>query len=200
MLCELLSYKEIDDVKKGEDNPMKKLLLTPLLTCLLLTACGEFSYKRGASATDLERTRADCRAQNPDSAAVKKCMEAQGWFVQDLNDIDPVAVMTPSENNSPSKSMTHEEMAAATKATMVEAGNKSDPQNSTAPEVKSMLDKFKISSWWKRGVGGVTLENATNQCVAELGEEHRPDPVTQYTTRGLLICMRKSGWYGLASK
>ena len=46
MLCEHLSYKEFDDVNKGEDTSMKKMLLAPLLACLLLSACGEFSYKR----------------------------------------------------------------------------------------------------------------------------------------------------------
>ena len=203
MLCELLSYKESDDVNKGEDIPMKKMLLVPLLACLLLNACGEFSYKRGATAADLEKTRDTCKASGMDDAAVKKCLEDQGWFVHDLSDMDPVAVLMPNEDNRSSGSQG--DVAAAAAATMVESGTPGSTASTTsagapAAPVKSMTDKFKVTSWWKRGAGRTELADATNQCVAELGEEHRPDPVTQYTTRGLLICMRKSGWYGLASK
>jgi hypothetical protein len=203
MLCEHLSYKEFDDVNKGEDIPMKKVLLVPLLACLLLSACGEFSYKRGATAADLEKSRDACKANGMSDDAVKKCLEDQGWFVHDLSDMDPVAVLMPNEDNRSSGSQG--DVAAAAAATMVESGTPAStasttPAGAPAAPVKSMTDKFKVTSWWKRGAGRTELADATNQCVAELGEEHRPDPVTQYTTRGLLICMRKSGWYGLASK
>lgn len=212
MLCEHLSYKEIDDVKKSEDILMKKWLLAPVLACLLLSACGEFSYKRGATAADLEKSKDQCKASGMSDAAVKKCLEDQGWFVHDLSDMDPVAVLMLNEDNRSSGSQG--DIAAAAAATMVESGAPSSgaPSSTDSPQpgatapapapapVKSMMDKFKVTSWWKRGAGRTELADATNQCVAELGEEHRPDPVTQYTTRGLLICMRKNGWYGLASK
>jgi hypothetical protein len=203
MLCEHLSYKEFGDVNKGEDIPMKNMLFVPLLACLLLSACGEFSYKRGATAADLEKSRDTCKASGMSDAAVKKCLEDQGWFVHDLSDMDPVAVLMPNEDNRSTGSQG--DVAAAAAATMVESGspaaaNATSDSATPAPPVKSMMDKFKVTSWWKRGAGRTELADATNQCVAELGEEHRPDPVTQYTTRGLLICLRKSGWYGLASK
>ena len=62
------------------------------------------------------------------------------------------------------------------------------------------MDTFKVSSWWKLGSGPEGLKPAVNECVANLGEAHKPDESTHLVTRGLLVCMAGKGWRGLREK
>ena len=65
-----------------------------------------------------------------------------------------------------------------------------------------MTDTFKVSSWWKAGGGADSLKSDTEECVARLGETHRPVQTqqTQTATRGLLLCMKEKGWSALRAK
>lgn len=167
-----------------------------MLATLLSSGCGEFAYKRGASASDLEHAKNTCREKFPEPAAAAQCLEDSGWVVHDLNrmeplDADPVieASVIPSDRRI--------ENASSAAPGMHEAQDKgSAPAPTRQPDV---LDTFKISSWWKAGSGASSLETDTHACVAQLGEVHRPVQTqqTQTATRGLLLCMKEKGWSAL---
>ena len=176
-----------------------------LLVALLFSGCGEFAYKRGANASDLETAKKSCQAKAPDSAAVEKCMADNGWVVQNLDkmeplDADPVveASVIPSdrriENSAsamPGKQSAENHVSAFPGSAQPTTAMKKDPD---------MLDTFKVSSWWKTGSSAESLKADTGECVARLGEAHRPDNQTQTVTRGLLLCMKEKGWSGLRAK
>lgn len=176
-----------------------------LLVALLFSGCGEFAYKRGANAGDLETAKKSCQANAPDSAAVEKCMADNGWVVQNLDkmeplDADPVveASVIPSDrrienaaSHPPAKQAAEPPSQALSSSLPATADVKRDP---------GMLDTFKVSSWWKAGSSAESLKTDTGECVARLGEAHRPDNQTQTVTRGLLLCMKEKGWSGLRAK
>jgi len=160
-------------------------------SCLLLAACGEISYKRGASAGDLAQAKLECSASSA-PAAIEACLETKGWLVADmgkdalLNEADPVIQATyqgdqrtPTVSNKPSE--------------MPKPGG-------TPTQPKDPMDVFVINSWWKAGQGPQALQADSAACVAELGQAHQPDASYQKATRGLLRCMRKHGWYALQGR
>jgi len=168
-----------------------------LLVTSLFSGCGELAYKRGASSSDLEAAKKSCREKGPDSAAVEKCMADSGWVVQNLDrmepmDADPVveASVIPSDRRI-------ENTAGITPGKQSHEG----PVPATAVKKHpDPMDTFKVSSWWKTGSGAASLKSDTEECVARLGEAHRPNSQTQTATRGLLLCMRDKGWSGLRAK
>lgn len=55
------------------------------LSIILITGCGaEVAYKRGATARDLQTSKATC-AKASDEKALEKCLEDNGWAVQKLD-------------------------------------------------------------------------------------------------------------------
>lgn len=168
------------------------------LATLLFSGCGELAYKRGATSGDLEAAKKTCREKGSD-AAYEKCMADSGWTVQNLGrmeplDTDPVieASVIPSDRRI--------ENATSAAPGKHDANDKgSGPAPTRQPD---MLDTFKVSSWWKAGGGASSLEADTNECVARLGEAHRPVQTqqTQTATRGLLLCMKAKGWSALRAK
>ncbi len=191
---------------------MRNLSLV-LCTSLLLAACGgEFTYKRGATPADLEKTKAMCKAQTSE-AQVNKCLEDNGWVVQKLDDMDlfPVSAKfdnvhdietgaTPAPASQTSTATTPAAPAAvsSSKASTSAATAPSQPSATTTPAAPANpLDTYVISSWWKLGVMGDALQADTDACVATLGEAHRPNSKTQTATRGFIVCMRGKGWSAL---
>ncbi len=176
-----------------------------MLVTLLPSGCGEFAYKRGANSSDLEAAKKSCGKKGPDSAAVKKCMAGGGWIVQDLSrmepmDADPVveASVIPSDRRI-------ENSASATSGKQGAGDYVSALPGTAQPAAivkkpPDMMDTFKVSSWWKTGSGAESLKSDTDECVAKLGEAHRPDNQTQLATRGLLLCMKEKGWSALRAK
>lgn len=72
----------------------KKTLSIVLTSSLLLAGCGgEFAYKRGASARDLEQAKQQCQHTSSETA-LGQCMEQNGWIYHNpqeaLDDEDPV--------------------------------------------------------------------------------------------------------------
>lgn len=59
------------------------------------------------------------------------------------------------------------------------------------------LDRITVNSWWKLGGTPAALDLAVDACVDRLGAEYRPDPAVTVVTRGLLACLRESGWHAL---
>ena len=176
-----------------------------ILSALLLNGCGEFAYKRGANASDLEMAKKDCKMQNPDSAGLEKCMVDKGWVVQNLGKLEPIDADPVIEASAiPSDRRIENEPGAITAAsqknekTYVSANL--PPPKQVPKKTSSMLDVFKVSSWWKIGSGANDLKTDTEGCVTKLGEAHRPDVQTLSATRGFLLCMKEKEWSGLRSK
>jgi hypothetical protein len=172
---------------------MKLLFFISLIASITLTACGEFAYKRGASATDLQQAKMQCRnAANEDLA--ENCMKEKGWNVQKLDDIDLFATASYSDSNpNQTPSSDHKEITKT-----VEPSNKSD--QTISKKETNPLDLYTVNSWWKMGANGQNLDVAIQECVTTLGEAHRPNSKTQQVTRGLAICMREKGWRGLKTQ
>src|SRR5450830_319875 len=166
---------------------------TILIASCLLSACGEFAYKRGASASDLQAARKACAEQGDSPVIMEQCLTDQGWTVKPLDKMNPLLATAGISDNRTGQLIPQESKQ-----------NKDSKQNSTAensaeaPKPADPLDSFKISSWWKTGADANALKTGINECVATLGEAHRPAPGSLNATRGLLLCMRAKGWFALA--
>lgn len=177
-----------------------------LTFCVLLASgCGELAYKRGGNSSDLEDAKKACKAKTSAAQAFKKCMADSGWTVQNLSTLEPMEADPVVEASSLSSDRRIENSAGT--ATVKQSAE--DPVYVSPGEAQpttirkrnpDMMDTFKVSSWWKAGGGAEGLKADTGDCVAKLGEPHRPDTQTQYTTRGLLLCMKEKGWSGLRAK
>lgn len=168
---------------------MKKHAWALLYASLALTACGELTFKRGAGQDSLNAARQQCMSGTSDRGAYEKCMNDQGWMVQRLDTmdldlaVDPVAKIAANADNR-------------TPATADAAA----PLETASPTPADPLDRFVIGSWWKSGGNPDILKAAMSGCVARLGEEHRPAPGSKEFTRGMLLCLREQGWYGVQEK
>lgn len=81
---------------------MRKLVCLSLY-CLVASGCGEFAYKRGASAKDFDAIKKTCQSAG-DEAAIEKCLADNGWVVQKLDalglpDSELFATASVSEDN-----------------------------------------------------------------------------------------------------
>jgi hypothetical protein len=215
---------------------MKKCLWMAMLT-LLVSGCGELSYKRGASMQDLEATKKSCQSAGSEKAA-EQCLQDQGWTVKKLDDVDLFATAGVSpDNRNPSVFITPEivpvtpaqpatvvtatatatpaadKPALASKTPVASAGTVVTRASTTAPPAAASLpptaplapasppanplDLYAISSWWKIGADREALAADTKECVAQLGEAHKPNSKTQQVTRGFVVCMHDKGWKAL---
>ena len=79
----------------------KTLAITTMgILSLSLSACGEFSYKRGASVRDFQQEKNVCAASTNTEAQTKKCLKENGWIVLDLdNKANEEAAKTGSPAN-----------------------------------------------------------------------------------------------------
>jgi len=189
----------------------------------VLNGCGEFAYKRGANAADLETTKKSCLAKGGDNAAIDQCMESSGWVIQKFNEPDPVmeatytpdnrnvasavtsqSAATPSTSGPATSQLTTGKPGSIDNAASTNAkGNvqsASMAQPAAAAQAADPMDTFKVSSWWKIGGSPDAMKVAIESCVTTLGEAHRPDIKTQDVTRGMLVCMLDKGWRGLRAK
>jgi hypothetical protein len=172
-----------------------------LIAALCLSACGEFAYKRGASASDLEVTRKTCSSKNADKLAVEKCMTDNGWVVQSLDGAEPIISMQSEPEPFIEASIT-EDNRQTKQPSQNSKGTASDKVNSSAVIKKTAdpMDTFKIGSWWKLGAGADNLQNSIQTCVTALGDAHQPEAHSKIVTRVLLLCMKEKGWHGLLEK
>lgn len=194
---------------------MNKFLWMAML--LLVSGCGELSYKRGASTQDLEAAKKACQTAGNDKAA-ERCLEDQGWTVKKLDDIDLFATAGVSpDNRNPGAFVTPEFVpvvpanptAAAPSAVVSVAPLPSaaalapaaerpvQPPASPSAPTTSPLDVYTISSWWKMGADREALAADTRGCVEALGPAHKPNDTTQQVTRGFVVCMHHKGWKAL---
>lgn len=84
-------------------NFQKKLFIIIALS-IFISACGEVSYKRGASVRDVENAHKACRGV--DEAAFSECLKKQGWEIQKFDDSDLFAEVSVTDNRGtpPAKS------------------------------------------------------------------------------------------------
>lgn len=57
-------------------------MLLGSLAALSLSGCQQMAWKPGASASDLQRDTAACRAPNDDEIAVQNCLRQRGWVIR----------------------------------------------------------------------------------------------------------------------
>jgi hypothetical protein len=181
-----------------------------VLVAVMFSGCGEFAYKRGATASDLEAAKKSCREKDPpakgtESATVDRCLADKGWVVQDLSKMEPIdadpvveASAMPSDRRLENSAGSSPGNQGAERHASVQPG----PVQPTTivKRTPDTMDTFMVSSWWKTGSGADNLKSDTEACVAKLGEAHRPDNQTQRTTRGFLLCMKDKGWSGLRAR
>ena len=178
-----------------------KTLPAVLILCLMLAGCGgEFAYKRGAGAHDLNTAKNACQAKGLQGNAFAQCMEDNGWVFHNpqdsLDDDDPVIKASVKTDYRDTSTVQEAAPAAAITSTSDIGAAKA------APIPKSPLDMFTVSSWWKVGKGAENLKTDIQQCVAKLGPEHQPDMsgTTVKASRGLLLCMKDLGWKALQAQ
>lgn len=169
-----------------------------LLASLLLVACGEIAYKRGASANDLDKTRKACAAKDSTKTAIEKCMTDNGWVVHNLENSEPIATMQ-NEPDPVAEARITTDNRQTVKPSITSKNVTSDKAVNTPGNKKPAdpMDEFKIGSWWKLGGGSGNLNLSIQECVTTLGEAYQPDSQTKKVTRGLLLCMKGKGWHGL---
>lgn len=187
---------------------------------LIMTGCGEISYKRGASAQDLERARKGC-AQTGSEDAQLACLREAGWIVAPIGDSELFAQAhltksqphadTQPDNVMDSNTMPlNKRLSLDTETTQKQvnpeakqgASNPKPAQTLTAPSPASVQPPdahtpYAISSWWKFGGTPNLLKQDKQACEATLGESHKTNEKAQIYTRGFVICMHQKGWKGL---
>lgn len=190
---------------------MRTAQMSYLALVLALSACGgEFAYKQGAGADALSQDKQACQKSGQPYEA---CMDAKGWKVHKLDDDNPLAVFVtdtdPRANeqvyvpaNKAVNTPVNASAGTATASPATAAGTVKTAQASavTTAEKKSPPDpmtKFNVSSWWKQGAGAGDLNAGIDACVAKLGPAHAPEVEKKLYTRGLILCLKEQGWYGL---
>tara|TARA_R110001583_G_scaffold130834_1_gene282518 strand:- start:17576 stop:18061 length:486 start_codon:yes stop_codon:yes gene_type:complete len=159
-------------MKLNKQKSSTLLLMSAM--CLTLSACGEFSYKRGASATDFQQEKKSCSTEYTAEADIESCLAKSGWIV--------VGVDKP--------------LFAEATATATTIQTNSDDKL-TIEQTLDPLELIAIGSWWKTGAAPNALIADSEQCVAELGDGHQTQNNMSLVTRGLLGCMSGKGWFAL---
>lgn len=142
---------------------------------LTLSGCGEFSYKRGATAADYQTAKQQCEQQFSAATDIDQCLQQQGWLV-----------------------------VSADKPLMGRNAATISPENTISAEiapVDATADPFEtltVSSWWKMGAGPEALMQQGQACVELLGEGHQASANMSVVSRGVLTCMGEKGWFALS--
>ncbi|WP_289285192.1 hypothetical protein, partial [Methylophaga sp. UBA1918] len=129
----------------------KVLAVTSLgIMSLTLTGCGEFSYKRGASARDFQQEKNVCAAETNTEAQTKKCLKENGWIVLDLdNKANEQVAKTGSPAN---KAVIHGSYTKSSPDQFI-AEKTTQAEIEPAPLPADPLQPVGVSSWWKAGAG-----------------------------------------------
>lgn len=155
----------------------QKITTTLFISAMFLTlsACGEFSYKRGASATDFQQEKQSCATKYKVEADIESCLANSGWIVVDVD--KPLFAEASANPNTSVQTIADQQLT---------------PEKAADP-----LELIAIGSWWKTGAAPNTLMADSEQCVAELGEDHQTQNNMSLVSRGLLSCMSDKGWFAL---
>lgn len=159
---------------------MKKLWIPALALASVLTGCGgEVAFKRGAGAEALETDQNTCRRQT--TVPYSQCMESRGWTLHRMDESNPLMVIVPNpENRAPGETYVPKQA--------------DKPASKLPPDPMEVLN---VSSWWKTASGPDDLKQTVANCENKLGDGHKASPDFKRMTRGMVLCLRESGWYGL---
>lgn len=175
----------------------KKYLLLTLP--LMLNACGEFSYKRGASAADLQNTKQVCQ-NDQNGETVEECLKKNGWVVQKLDaleDIDLFATASITNDNRVADGGKSVEKTLPSIETVTQDKPIESDKKTVNPTQPKPTDIYSISSWWKIGGSDSKLKSDMSECADTLGVDHQPDVAAQKYTRAFVICLHNKGWTAL---
>ncbi len=150
--------------------------LSVITLSLLLSACGEISYKRGASMGDFNQEKKSCASQYTDQKDIDACLEKTGWVI--------VSADKPLIKEADSTAKTSAQIDNGSEESMKEV--KTNP-----------LDPIAVNSWWKAGSGPNQLIDDSNACIEVLGEDYRIKSNMSKVTRGVLNCMKDKGWFAV---
>jgi hypothetical protein len=154
---------------------MRKLICLSLF-CLLASGCGEFAYKRGASAKDYDAIKKRCQSSS-DDAVIEKCLADNGWVVQKLDalglpDSELFATASVSEDNrNPTPANTSETTTSQKDVEMTETSTIAIAQTTneqTVPKVDTSRDESaskssnveKVSSSSSQAKAGIPKKQA----------------------------------------
>ncbi|MEH6516108.1 MAG: hypothetical protein V7742_05465 [Halioglobus sp.] len=159
------------------------ILVSP---ALLISGCGgDFSYKRGAGMSVLEKERETCADQNKEENEIKTCLENSGWVIVGAD--KPLLEEQSLVEEQPDKIVTPDGRTVTVDITPVEI-------------TANPLDKINISSWWKAGAGPDKLMSDGDSCVFELGDEYTPEADLSVVATGFHKCMKDKDWFALEAK
>ncbi len=159
---------------------------------LSLTACGEFSYKRGASARDFQQEKNVCAASTNTEAQTKKCLKENGWIVLDLeNKANEEAAKTGSPAN---KAVIHGSYAKSSPDQFAAEKITTETVSEPTPLPADPLQPVSVSSWWKAGAGPDQLFADGHACENGLSKEHPINGNFSQVTVGFIECMAEKGW------
>lgn len=135
----------------------KQLIIIAL--AIIETACGEVSYKRGASVRDIESAHKACRGVS--ESAFSDCLQKQGWEVQKFDDSDLFAEVSVTDNrgtppvkseqsafvevqeNTPTNNKEEIKSTPANSATQPEVGEVSQSKEKTTATSKTSFTEAK---------------------------------------------------------
>lgn len=180
---------------------------------LLLGGCQQIAWKPGASAADLERDTAACKAQFADEPAAQSCLKQRGWVLRQpaSNNESPAADgdnSSAADNDAMPCCASQATAGAATAAPEKPASAQpiaADSMPAKPVSAKPAVAKDKkidplattlIQAWWKTGAQAADLSADQEACVEKLGPAHRPDLQKRLYTRGLIDCLVARGWSG----
>ena len=150
---------------------------------LELSGCGQFSYKRGATFSDLQHEKTDCTMGNKTDAEVQQCLKDRGWLMVDMDEDSP-------HNNTRLKTISTSYTKTANDPF---AGDHPEQEaESTMPD--DPYFPLKVSSWWKAGAGPKELQEDGLICSEKLGATHPHSDNLSQVTLGFAYCMQELGW------
>lgn len=136
----------------------KSLIIIAL--AIVQIACGEISYKRGASVRDIETAHKACRGV-PESA-FSDCLQKQGWEIQKFDDSDLFAEVSVTDNrgtppakaeqsafvevqeNAHTSSVVENKTTQANSAVQTETGDDSKSSEVTTTVTKAPITEGKV--------------------------------------------------------
>lgn len=153
----------------------------PIICFVVLSACGELSFKRGAGADAFRDAQQSCQRG---STPYADCMAQQGWTLVDMGALNPSLSVTPVADNR---------QAGASR------GEVTATFNALAPDAI-----VTVASWWKFGANADGLRAALIDCARQLGLPQElvsgSDGKGYRVTGAQLRCMGQAGWYGQVAR
>lgn len=195
-------------------------LLTYVGLIVLLTGCGELSYKQGGSQQEIDRAHQACRGSGDQLSA---CLAEHGWKKPKVDAFDPLfATIEATDNREATQtkpspfielskdSAAKRESAAVAKKPQATAAATA-PENAQATPAKELAAEaaphstindgpdvvYSINSWWKMGAFPDQLKRDQVACEKKLGPAYLPDYKTQTYKRAFVACMHESGWMAI---